>query len=431
MQARSLRDNLLAGAFVIVGVAAAVWGSFLLGAKPPGAGLAFVVKFSLLDGAAGLKAGSPVTLGGQQIGQVRSVGFGTDDQGRLDRVNVTVEIDGAFPLYEDAWIFLERPLLGTLSTINIASAGSKEVKEFHGSPLIESGDEVKGMIAPPAFLAAAGFGPNESDAMKSIVGDVKATLKDVKAAVRANSPAVTRGIADGQRILAAVEDRIGKWRSEIDATLKGIRLTAEKAELASRKFPAITEDAEKLVLKGNNVAAEIEAVIAENRNSVKSTIDSLCSAAGKFDRDTMAEIELALGEMYASLGAFKIAVGNANEVLQNGRSDLRQTLANMSLASQEMKLLMSEVRAAPWRILHEPSLKERETEDIYGAANALAEAASSVRSASEALGVASTAVLKSEHHEEHMKQLTSRLDEAVEQYRMAGQKLMEELLKRQ
>ena len=386
----------------MTGVAAAVWVSFLLGAKPTGSGLPFTVKFSLAQGAAGLKPGSPVMLGGQQIGQVKGVSFEKGDDGLPKGVLVGVEVDQSVFLYENAGVYLDRPLLGTLSSINIASVGDSKVEKFQGKPQIESGDVVAGAIAPPAMLASAGFGPEQSKAVGEIIDSAKRSMLDL--------------------------ERIEQWRTEVDATLASVRAATKDAEEFSKKLPGVADDAKAFIAKGSEFADKVTKVIDENRADVRATIESVKSATAKFDQVTVDKINTTLGEIDKALEVFSIGVKNVDQILQDGRFDLKQTLANMSLASQEMKLTMSEVRAAPWRVFYKPTLKERETEDLYGAAGAFAEAAGLVRSASEALAAASGSQVQAPDHAEHLKELRRELDESIDKYREAGKRLMDELV---
>lgn len=430
MQARSLRDNVLAGGFVVAGLAAGVWGSFLLGDRPTGSGLAFVVRFSLNEGATGLKEGSPVLLGGKQIGQVKTVAFQIGAGGAPEGVDVGVEVDKSITLYENAGVFLDRPLLGTLSSINIASAGSADVSGFRGKPAIETGDVVDGAIAPPAMLASAGYGPEQSKAVGDMILSLRDSAAEINRIIKEAGPNATKGVEDAKAVLASVRDRIDGWRTEVDTVLKNIQEASASINTASAKLPDTVEEARAVVKKGSDIADRAIAVIDENRQGIKETIESVRSSAAKLDQKVVDKVLATLGEVDEALDVFSVAVKNVDQILQDGRFDLKNTLANMSLASQEMKLTMSEVRAAPWRVFYKPSLKERETEDLYGAATAFAEAAAQVRSAAETLAAAGGTQVPSPNFAEHMKELQKVLDDSIANYRAAGTKLMDELVER-
>src|SRR3954467_1193121 len=103
MATRGARNNILAGAFVLSALLVGVWVSFKLSGRPSMGGLRrFVVRFSLEDGATGLKDGSPVLLAGQQIGQVKKVDFARTAEGLPSGVDVRVEIRADMTIYENA-----------------------------------------------------------------------------------------------------------------------------------------------------------------------------------------------------------------------------------------------------------------------------------------------------------------------------------------
>ncbi len=88
-------------------------------------------------------------LAGQQIGRVRSVDFATAPDGSATAVNsVGVEVRGNLTLYENAGVYLQLPLLGTLSSINISSVGTPAATPHAGSKqlAIEEDEVVTGRV---------------------------------------------------------------------------------------------------------------------------------------------------------------------------------------------------------------------------------------------------------------------------------------------
>jgi ABC-type transporter Mla subunit MlaD len=125
MANRGTRDNMLAGAFVIGGAALAVWASFMLGERAVIGGVNHVtVRFPVAVGSHGLKPGAMVALGGQKIGTVSSVAFHPQDL-TPSAVDVSIEVPHSLKLMNNAVFTLERPLLGSLSSINITSATAR------------------------------------------------------------------------------------------------------------------------------------------------------------------------------------------------------------------------------------------------------------------------------------------------------------------
>src|SRR3954466_1064730 len=169
------RNNVVAGLFVIASAILAVVISIIVsGAQkrliPTNR---YIIRFSLEQGAPGIKKGTIVSLGGQEVGRVTDVRKVPDPNGVPIAMDIHVAIRSDVKLYEDAWAFLERPLLGTNSTLNIASAGTGQLpagKQFQGArPILEPGELLDGRVAPPSFLTQAGYGPEQIHQVQNMI----------------------------------------------------------------------------------------------------------------------------------------------------------------------------------------------------------------------------------------------------------------------
>src|SRR5262245_3636228 len=156
MASKVSRNNVIAGLFVVGAMLLALFISIMVsGAQKRLASThAYIIRFSLADGAAGRKPGSPVTHAGQEVGPVTCMPFVRGDRG-VTGVDVHVAVHSDIPVHEDAAAFLERPLLGSMSTINIAGLGGAKA-------VLPSGGVLMGIIAPPSFLSQAGYGPEQA-----------------------------------------------------------------------------------------------------------------------------------------------------------------------------------------------------------------------------------------------------------------------------
>src|SRR5262245_44897439 len=98
------RNNIIAGLFVIAAMVLAVAMSVAVSGatKRLTPTTPYVIEFTLADGASGLKAGSPVTLGGQEVGRVVRTRFAPDPS-HATAVDVDVLINSNVTLHTDAW----------------------------------------------------------------------------------------------------------------------------------------------------------------------------------------------------------------------------------------------------------------------------------------------------------------------------------------
>ena len=414
MSMRGARNNILAGGFVLGALALGVWASFKLSDVPPMSGLTrFTVRFSLEDGATGLKPGSEVLLAGQQVGRVLSVDFAKDN-GVPTAVDVGVEVRADVKVYEDAGVFLQLPLLGTLSSINISSVGTGAATPFSGaSAMVETGDVVRGRLAPPAFLAQAGFGSEQAAQLRASLTSMEASLKRVSALIDKSSPMVESSLADAQHLMAELKGKLKAWTELVDRTGENL------AKASDRLDPMLTK-AETALDNAGVAIADIRALVTENQSRITQIIASLESAAKQVDEQTIGEVNAALAKGREALDVFSSSLARLTTVVKQETPSLHRTMANLRIMSDQLKLVAIEVRSQPWRLLHAPTTKELSTQALYDATRAYAAAASDLRAASEAL--------QAVQDDQGAAEASEHLSGALEKYRAAERALVERLI---
>jgi ABC-type transporter Mla subunit MlaD len=414
MANRSARNNILAGLFVVVSLVMGVAISFKLSDRPSMRGMRhFTIRFSLEDGATGLKSGSPVLLAGQQIGRVRTVDFATGADGVATAVDVGVEVRGNLTLYENAGVYLQLPLLGTLSSINISSVGTPIASPHAGSSAaIEEDEVVKGRIAPPGFLAQAGYGSEQAQELRNTLASLEIAMTKASQIIDKDGPKVDAGVADAQALLASLKEKLASWSEKIDKTAANI-------EQASGRLEPLLAKADTALDSTNAAIKDIREVVASNKDKLGQILDNVQSATGKINQTTIDEVNAAIKDGRDALGVFSTSLGKLSTIVTEETPNIRHTLANLRLMSDQLKLTAVEVRSQPWRLLHQPTTKELSSQVLYDATRAYAEAASDLRAASEALQATS-----GQQSAEMVEQLTR----AVAKYKAAEQALMDKLI---
>jgi len=414
MSNRVARNNILAGGFVLGALALGVWASFKLSTVPPMAGLTrFTVRFSLEDGATGLKNGSEVLLAGQKIGRVLSVDF-ANNNGTPTGVDVEVETRADVTLYEDAGVFLQLPLLGTLSSINITSTGAGKLEKHAGaSAQIETGDTVKGRLAPPAFLAQAGFGAEQVAQLRSSLTSLDASLNKVSGLIERSSPMVETGLSDAQQLVTQLKTKLAAWSESIDRT-------AVNMEKASARLDPMLAKAETSLDNAAATVSEVRALILDNKTKLNQIVTNLESATGKLDQQTITQVNEALTKGKEALDVFSTSLNSVTTLVKQETPSLHRTIGNLRLMSDQLKLTAIEIRSQPWRLLHTPTTKELTTQVLYDATRAYAEAASDLRAAAESL--------QAVQNQDAAADMSDHLTRAVEKYRAAEKALMDRLI---
>lgn len=381
MSSRSVsRNNIVAGAFllsaIVLGVATSVIISDSLEYLKPMT--RHTIRFTLEQGAAGIKPGSAVTLGGQKVGRVTGIEFVGGE--RNPNIHVGIKVERSVRLYMGAIVNLERPLLGSVSEINITNVGDRRA-----GPLV---GVVDGSLGLPVFLAQAGYGPEERLQVQGVIDDIERTVKRLSDAVARVEPQIdpivasVRGAVDDvNAITRDGRERFPGWADRIDRTLAS-------TETAAADLPAITADAKAGLGEARGVVASAQKVIDDNSPGVNDIVKNVRSATEKFDRVTIERVNTAAAEASDTLAAIAGFLSDASRKLEEQWPSVSKTLANFRLSSDQLKLLAVELRESPWRIFYQPKLKELESENLLVAARTYAAAVSDLRAASETLEAA-------------------------------------------
>ncbi|MEK6702097.1 MAG: hypothetical protein AABZ53_07530 [Planctomycetota bacterium] len=383
--------NWLAGLFLLSGLAGTVLLAFVFaGGAPLGWNKNFTVKFSLGDGAAGLKPGSAVHLGGQEVGRVASIDFdykksvvGTGAVDLPVGVLVSLQVRGDLHLYENAIIVLDKPLLGTISSINIADAGDPTKADAKGIKYkeIASGVVVPGGVAPPAFLAQAGFGADQAGQLKSILSDGQEFMAGAKALVGENSGKLNRAV---DRATAAVDlfaDKLPQWSGSLDKILNTVDSGANRLDPILTKFDGGVDHAVKLI-------DSVQTVLDDNREHLDNTLKSADALMSGLAGDTLGFVLEAMREVPSITKNVNKMTEDASKISSQLSAEMpgvRRMLASARQAADSAKIGIDEIVSQPWRVFVRPSTKELKEELIYDSARAYATAVGDLRSLSDTL----------------------------------------------
>jgi methyl-accepting chemotaxis protein len=393
----------------------------------------YVVRFGIAEGTSGLKAGAEVRLAGQAVGRVSKVGFfqpwgkGTAPEA----VDIRVKVRKDIVLFEDAWAFLERPLLGNLSAINIASVGTgKDVRQPQGGDArLGPGEVLQGMVAPPAFLAQAGYGPEQVRQFQLMIAQASEAVErinrittKVEDQIDPSLAGLRGAVEDIQSVTSDVRGRSDEWIQRLDTVL----LETEKA--AARLDPIATQ-VSNAVGNADAMVSEMREAIEANRPALDRIVASIDEAAGRVNRESVTLFNDTLATARQGAEEFGTAGRSFNLLLREQLPNIRRILANLRLAADQIKLTGVEVRRSPWRLLYQPKTKELESELFYDAARTYAEAVSDLRAASESLESAAASPAEMVDQEEAQR-LNGALQESFERYRAAEQRLLDEMIKK-
>lgn len=460
------RYNTFAGAFLLGSILLAVAVSFVIGG---GISLtpktSFYVRFPISSGATGLKPGSSVALGGQQVGVVTDVSFAPPpgvaataalgsgvDSGSAKAaagsapkagtevpaepcIYVRVKVSLPYPLAENAGVHLELPLLGSLSRINISSLGNVAgvIGAQNGSAYIDENDIITGGSAPPGFLAQAGFGPDQIQQLQTIISDVQVAIQQIRASVQTNSPKIDAAVDDATSVIADVRTRYPAWATSIDNSTKSVETAAAMFPDITTKASARVDQAGEVLTDAQTAIKRVDGIIADNRGKIDEIVEGTRQTVAMARDESLPAFNKATKTFEDTLTPYRELGHDAQAFFATQIPELRRTVANLRLTSDQLKLTVAEIRTQPWRLFFQPGMKELEADILYRATALYADAVGNLRSASESLENAATLGTPnnpgSPLDANEVLKLSEALRESMQKYKEAEKNLMDVLIK--
>ncbi len=428
MSNRATWNNLLAGTFMLTFLVVGVMVTLVLAGMREGVTQrsSYTVRFNLSDGAEGLEAGSLVKVGGRRSGKVTSLGFyRPPGSSVIAAIDVIIGIDKDVTLYRNARVYLQLPLLGSQSQINIPSTGDPgtlALKEGD-SGVVSPGSLVEGRLSPPAFLAQAGYGEEQSDELRIIlrrgaeISDRLAKLTQrAEGELDTIMPTINQTLTDLRAITAEFRAGISKWLPMIEAAIADVRGATGEALLG-------VQDARDVAKQFRNATGGV----IKRVDSIAKNIDEL---AQKANTELYAKVQSTLTSGSTALDEFSKIGVKASSLMDELTPELRISMANARLASDQLKLALTEVRRNPWRLLYQPGKKELQEELLFDAARTYASAVSNLRGASASLEQSLAAANAQQRGVDAamLKSIQSRIEEAFNEYRKAETKFLDQLI---
>lgn len=402
------QNNVLAGSFVIVGVLLAVAISFILGdiAGKFGSKKSLMVRFPTTVGVMGLEAGSEVTFAGLSVGEVVSVSMYSEvDEASGVRapvaMDVLISVAADLVLFEDAVADLSPPILGGISRINIASAGTGSVAadETHAawSPdaggVLDENEMITGRFAP-SILTQMGLGAEEAQKIKEVISNfpqwsdtvtqTTENAKEVTASVRRMTeelePNFKEGVDDGRTTMENIRvftDRLtaeGGWGDKIDSTISSVDGVATKIE------PALEE--------ARQTMASIKGTVDENRENVSQISTNIKDITDRVKNETIDKANTLLDDGALAVGSFNETLDEVQGIVVENRPRVSATMVNAQQLSLDAKVFVEELRWQPWRLMNKPSKSDLKKEPLYEATRMYARSVADLHSASQSLDTA-------------------------------------------
>lgn len=371
------RNNTIAGLFVLVAIVGFVVMVIILSDLGNFASTQTVRIAVPLDlGVPGVKVGSDVMVGGMSVGKVTAMA------GELNqpepRFIVSVAIPAEYEIREDAFAGMVVPLIGGATAIDISPLG------VNGPPLdaefFRAGGTIRGGYAPSVLLKTAGMGPEDLQRVKDIIRRVDGITEDVKeitafarTTVNEDGPRIVENIRatieDIRAVVAEARQKWPAWSERIAQILEDVRATMERG-------PALAEKAQTLLDNVDAGVGEVRTLVADVSPNVKATAENVAEVTRWAREEGLARLERTFDQADETLAQATTTFTIINENLTTELPQVSRILANLRLASDNLKLASTEIRAQPWRVLYTPGKEEVKQSLLHDAVRTYAAAVS-------------------------------------------------------
>ncbi len=357
-----------AGLFILAMVALALGMVVLIGRGKSllGTDVTYIVEFGKGQDIAGLRRDADVRLYGVPIGHVSAVTVLPHEQhGAV--AQVSIRVPNGFKLRSDAQVFAAASLTGD-AWINIDTLGNDTSEVVADGAMIPGQTQALGAIL---------------DEIASLVPDAKATLAKLDA-----------GLVRFEQAADTVQQAAATARD-------GLPPIFENAKSMTQQGAAFTTDARSLL---GDTKGDLRTTIASLKDTVGTTRERLPATFDKLDtmlddtRAMLADARAGLERIPGLIDKVEPTLEHADAFTQN----LRATLADnrpkvdrlmdaLTRSSEDVKGAISEVRAAPWRLLYKPDARDEQNLALLALAREYAHGAADLEAAAKALEAAAGA----------------------------------------
>ena len=362
----------------------------------------YTVIFGVREGVKNLKSGGKVRVGGVDMGTVVSVEPDIVPGEPLERILVTFELNNKVELYDGATVLVTPALIGADAWLDITGVGDPR------RPLPSTG--IDGFSAPGILTMLVGSDNAKKantmfDEALEAVDNVKVATEDVRA--------LTGRVRYEDWPHWAMRIRhIVDWGADA------------------------TDQLDRIMNEGEGFLTSAHDVIADNRNSIDAiasnvevTSQDMKAIMTRFRAESMDQIDRMLDSGGRAMAQAEGILDDLSGALDYWVPQFDETLADVRLSAQQIKLTAIELRRGPWKLLYRPSNDELEHELLYDSVRSFAFAAADMKASATAVErvLDKHAANLADGDAELFDTMTRNLLDSMKAYETAQQKLLDVL----
>ncbi len=361
----------------------------------------YTVFFPVREGVKNLKSGGKVRVGGVDMGSVVSVMPDIAHQ-PVERIVVTFELNTEIELYEGVQVLVTPALIGADAWLDIIDVGDPSL------PLLSKG--IDGFSAPGILTMLVGS--DNAKKANTMFDEALEAVDNVRVAT------------DDVRALT------GRIRQE-DWPHWAMRIS----QIVEWGADA-TDQLDRIMEEGEGFLTSAHDVIADNRDSIDSiaanldvTSQDMQAIMTRFRAESMDRIDRMLDSGGNAMAQAEEILDDLGKALDYWVPQFDETLADVRLSAQQIKLTAIELRRGPWKLLYRPSNDELEHELLYDSVRTFAFAAADMKASAKAVErvLDKHAASLGDGDAELFDMMTGNLLDSMKAYEAAQQKLLDVL----
>jgi phospholipid/cholesterol/gamma-HCH transport system substrate-binding protein len=348
MQKKETAIEVKVGALVLFATGLLVAMVLILGDFSFSDGMEFHVQY---ENAGGLKPGADVAISGINVGSVTALRFVQNEESRSSNlsavaVQATLKVDHRFAdaVRDDSQFYITtRGILGE-PYIEIST------RTHDGKP-VAPGQVLRG-VDPPRMEIIIGRATELLELIIELLDDPDIQIKDL--------------VANASSLLKHLDEIVVDNRDEIDATIKGVRLSADEASklLAAlnvavddgTELRASVNDARAALASARRITTRVEGRVDPVLNDLTATAQNarvLVDTAGRLLNDNEEKITATLDNLHATSGTIATVTTDAERLLadlRDGEGTIGALLTEREVY-EDLKEMMRIIKQQPWKIL--------------------------------------------------------------------------------
>ena len=370
------RNNVRAGVFVSLALVATIATVLVLSdawTRFTHSRTAYIVRYPVSSGVKNLKKGAQVRVGGIVLGEVIHVRPDLDTPA-FDTIDVEFVLDDEVVLYQTAQIYISSALLGADAWLDITSVGDPGDALAEGEALVGE---------PTLGLLAGVLGPESARDTEEIIENARAVTSHLNEHFADDYDRIVDDVQSVTGDVRGLAHRIAEedwpaWSARVTGVFDRVEALQAKLDEALAVGHALLED-------GRGVVGENRESIREIVSNVRATSEDARAFADRLEGELADKANRLLETGNEALDEAVAAVRQIRTDYETWAIGLGETLGNASLASQQLKLAMIEVRRSPWRLLYQPEPEELQHELLYEATRSFAMATADLKAAARSM----------------------------------------------